>query len=326
MKKTFFLLMIVLFVLTSCSSSSLNLKSGLIGVIYTDALKDDSQFVTFDKYGEKYSEATIKEMGIFQVEQNDDGDIILPVQFSDSIVTITPSGEINSTKTLEFPLFVQEKDGLKLSTYNTHLDYGTLEIEDGEKLQQIKLDGYLRIATFDSNYIYLFATIIEKEQPVLYIIDRDGFQLKKEISLEIDLANDLKNVGNMLLIGSTEGHRNIAIVNKKNWKVNYMELPFGSPEYFIEKGNNIIITHHGQSNITIIDKNNLKVVTTKNIIAPIHKVDYDENNYYFLSQGDNIENAGIISVYNSDNWDLVNKIELPVIRETLVQDIKILKY
>ncbi|MDR6224208.1 hypothetical protein [Desmospora profundinema] len=318
-------LIIMLLILTSCSSSDIEIKRGLIGIIYTDALKDDSEFVTFDKNGNEYSNARLKEMGIFEIEQNEAGDIILPVQFGDSVININSSGKITSNKTLEFPLFVREENGLRISTYNTHLDYGTLEIVNGKQSKQIKLDGFLRIATSDSNNIYVFATIIDKAQPVFYVIDRKNNELDKQIPLKIDLANDLKLIENTLLIGSTDDQNKIAMVNTKNWKVEYLELPFDKPEYFIEETDTIVVTHQNQKNVSILNKDTLDLQTTKKIKFPVFKVDSDENHYYFLTQRDNKDSAGVVCVYDKSNWELVDTITLPVKRNTLVQDIKIIQ-
>src|SRR6478672_131779 len=79
---------VICFFLASCTilqSSSPH----QFGVIYTNASSPDSSFVLFDSNGKITVQEDIPAMGIFQILQNNTGDILLPVQYENKLYSFS---------------------------------------------------------------------------------------------------------------------------------------------------------------------------------------------------------------------------------------------
>lgn len=302
------------------------MQKAKMGVIYTDSLRKDSQFVLLDDDGQMIDSHKIKETGIFQIAEQENGNLLLPVSFGKRLIHISATGEISKEETPVFPLDTREKNRIRTTTYNTHLDYGTLEIKQGKQKKSIKLNGFLRLVDFDFKYIYVFATVIQEKQPVLYVICRETGKLFRKINLEIDLANDLEITEDEIIVSSIEEKNNkIAIISKKDWQQRYQSLPSAQPEFVYQDGGKVYITHRAQGGVTVLDGNTFQVLQTSRLPQPIFKARLFKDKLYVLSQSDDGKFAGFVGIYDIHTWKQEKKIWLPKVRNTLVQDITIIR-
>ncbi|MBA4601156.1 YncE family protein [Thermoactinomyces mirandus] len=325
MKKDFFIIASLLF-LSSCTVGEMEIQQAHMGVIYTDSLREDSQFVLLDNHGRIMDSHKIKEKGIFQIAEKGDGNLLLPVTFGERLVHISSDGDITMEKTPIYPLYTREKGKIRMTTYNTHLNYGTLEIRQGNKKKSVRLDGFLRIVDFDSRHVYVFATVIQEKRPVLYVIDRETGTRIRDLNLEIDLANDLEITEKYILVSSVaEGNNKIAVISKKDWQQRYISLPCSQPEFIYRNGGKIYITHRTQGEITVLDENTFKVLQVSRLPQSIFKARLLKDKLYVLSQADGKKTAGIIGIYDIHTWKQEKRILLPKIRNTLVQDLTVIQ-
>ncbi|MGA8943188.1 MAG: hypothetical protein WB502_10785 [Thermoactinomyces sp.] len=297
-----------------------------IGVIYTDSLKEDSQFVLLDNAGQIIDSHRIMETGIFQISEKGNGNLLLPVTFGESFIHISADGEVSKEETLAFPLHTREKNEIRTTTYNTHLEYGTLKIRYKEQEKSIRLNGFLRVVDFDDRYAYVFATVIQEKRPVLYIIELKTGKLVREINLAIDQANDLGIMEDKIIVSSVEEDNNkIAVISKKNWQQRYISLPHLQPEFLYEADGKIIVTHRLQGEVTVLDGKTFRILQTSRLPQPIFKARLLKDKLYVLSQLNNRKTAGFIGIYDIHTWKQEEKILLPKIRNTRVQDITVIR-
>jgi hypothetical protein len=318
-------------ILCSCTASTVNtlnrikLQKANIGVIYTDALKEDSELVLFNNEGQIIDQEHIRETGIFQIVEGAKGNLVLPVQFGKRLVHISRSGEVAAEDTLAFPLYTREGNNIRVTTYNTDLNYGTLEIRQGTQQRLVKLDGFLRVANFDEQFVYIFATVIQEKKPVLYVVDRATGKLVTTLALQIDLADDLIIIDHKIMVSSIDQQHKIAIIDKRDWQQHYLSLPYAQPEFFYQNREKIYITHPDQGGITVLDRHTLQILQTAQLPQVIYKARLFHNKLYVLSQLDETHHAGLVRVYNIHTWKQEREFLLPKIRGTLVQDLTILK-
>jgi hypothetical protein len=292
-----------------------------IGILYTNALQFNTRMIFFNEKGEDIKTVKISDEAIFQVIQQTNGDLVLPSQFGDKIVHISKDGRMEKESTLEFPLYMDISNDVRITSYNTELYRGTLQItEDGDS-KNIILDGFLRVIKHDSKYIYVFATIIDKEQPVLYVIERENINNVKQLPLEIDLANDLLVLEDSVIISSIESNNKIGVLSKDNIEVNYKNLTHSSPEFLFEKDDKIYITHSGQNVISILDKNTMEEVKSIETKIPAFKAKLKGDSLYLMAQGDNIDNAGVVIEYDINSWKIKSEMIVPFTKKNyLIQD------
>ncbi|SDY86738.1 YncE family protein [Thermoactinomyces sp. DSM 45892] len=326
MKKSYAFLISLLLLLSACTTEGMTLDKASIGVIYTDSLKEDSEFVLLNQDGQIVDQRGIKEKGIFQIAKKKDGSLLLPVQFGDKMVQISSGGIISKEDTPAFPLYVRTDDSIRVTTYNTHMDYGTLEIKEGDQVHTVKLDGYLSVVQFDAKYVYVSATIIQAKRPVFYVLDRETGKLVKEISIKVDLTDDLLLTEEHILVSSTDDQHKIAVINKKDWTVQYRDLSYAQPQFFYPNKDKIIVTHKVDGRITVLDRKTFQVVETAQLPQRIYKARLSSDQLYVLSPLNyDPKNAGLISVYDTKTWKQIKQFRIPNIRETLVQDFTIIQ-
>jgi hypothetical protein len=331
MRKYFTVMIVWGLILCSCTASTVNtldrmkLQKANVGVIYTNALKEDSELVFFNNSGQIVDQQHIQETGIFQIVEGSQGNLVLPVQFGKRFIHISPIGEVAKEDTLAFPLYTREGVNIRVTTYNTDLNYGTLEIRQDSQKKWVKLDGFLRVANFDEEFVYIFATVILEKKPVLYVVDRMTGKIVKKLLLQIDLADDLIVTDHKIIVSSIDPQHKIAIIDKKDWQPQYLLLPYAQPEFFYQSDGKIYITHPDQGGITVLDRHTLQILQTAQLAQVIYKARLFDNKLYVLSQLDKNQYAGLVRVYNIHTWKKENEFLLPKIRETLVQDLTILK-
>lgn len=324
-KSIYFLLSFFLLILSGCSQSVDSLSNHKLAVIYTDATQPDSELVFLNDQGEFQATQKFKEMGIFQLETTERGELILPVQFGNHIIYIHPDGKSSTTDSLQFPLFVIEKMGTRVSTYNSELDAGTLEIKEGQQTQQMRLDGFLRVANFDEQFIYVFASIISQKKPVLYVIDRKQGNLVRTLDLKIDLVTDLEIVDQHLLLTSVDDQRSLARISLTDWSIEYIQVPIERPEFMLVEGEKIYLTYQEQATLSILDRATLQVIKNISLEQPVFKAKVDDSFFYVLTPLMNHKDlVGQIRIYDKKTWRLKDTWNLPAKRDMLVQDFVLL--
>jgi hypothetical protein len=313
----FFLPCIILW-LISCSATKSNTPNQL-GVLYTNASQPDSAFITLDNKGTVTSQTNIPAMGVFQVTQGDNGNLLFPVQFDNKVFTYSPKEKLTKTTVLPFPLFIKEVADFRVTTYNSNLNSGTVEWKQAGHTTRVSIAGFPRVATFDQQHVYVFASIIQQKKPVIYVLAKTTGKIEKVIPLAIDQANDLHISGHTLLVTTTADEKRIGRINLTTWNVDYITLPEAQPEYILSVAGKLLVTYQGSTSLTILDSKSLQVMEQVTLPQPVLKAKIRRNNLYVLSQIPN-SGQGIIGVYQLSNWKLVKKITLPTIRSMRVQD------
>jgi hypothetical protein len=321
-----FMLMILLLLLTSCASGDLGFDRAEVGVIYTDALRKDSELVLFDQGGERVGSRRFNEMGIFRIVPDERGDWLLPVQFGEGWIRLTREGKSTKERLRQFPIDVLSKPGILLASYNSGLNTNTLEVElkkEG-RTYHVGLDGFLRVLEADEQRVYVFADLVSAKKSLLYVLDRKTGKVEREIPLETGEADDILLSGGRILLSSRSGGGRIAVVEKKNWQVRYVTLPFAEPQYLLPDGDRILVTHAGaEGRISILDAATLRVTGTVQLPQPIYKVRQLNGKLYVLTQLHSREKGGEIGVYSIKDWKRERRWDLPVVRDTLVQDLEV---
>jgi hypothetical protein len=322
-----FIMILVLGLITStaCSADTIPLQNAKLAVIYTNAAKKESILALFDTKGELTADIPLKAMGIFEIEQTDQNQLILPERFGQSIITISPSGKVRTHQTKEFPIFVKKRGGVTVYAFNTQQKSNTLEIVQKSGRKQMQLAGFLRTATWDNKYIYVFSSLIEANIAVLYVINRQTGDIVKTVPLAIDLADDLKIVGRDLLITSTDEQKKMAIYDLNKGQVLYIQLPYAMPQYILTTENEIWISHKQQPVFTVLDPKTWKVKRTLSVSQPVFKVQQDTQNLYVLSQSDTANTAGLIGVYDKKDLKQKQRILLPHMGGMRIQNFALLR-
>ncbi|MBH8598136.1 hypothetical protein [Thermoactinomyces sp. CICC 10523] len=322
-----FILVLVLGLLllsAACSRDALPLRHARLAVIYTNAAKKESALMLLDAKGEAIGEIPIKAMGIFQIEKSDKNGLLLPERFGRSLIILSPEGKLRTEQTKEFPIFVKQRDGVTVSAFNTTLHSNTLEIVQNNQRKQLQLPGFLRTATWDDTYVYVFSSLIEAKRAVLYVVDRQRGKVAQTVPLAIDLADDLKIVGHDLLIPSTDEQKKMAIYDLEKKRIRYIELPFAKPQYILPVANEIWITHKQQAVLTVLDPDADQVKRTLAVSQPIFQAKQDAQHLYILSQSDSAETAGVLGVYDKKHLHQIKRISLPRKGEMRIQDFALL--
>jgi hypothetical protein len=321
-----FMAILMLVLLTSCTSGDLGFDRAEVGVIYTDALRKDSELVLFDQGGERVGSRRFDEMGIFRIVPDERGDWILPVQFGEGRIRLSRDGKEAKEGLRPFPIDVLSKPGILLASYNSSLNSNTLEVElkkEG-RTYLVELDGFLRVLEADEHRVYAFADLVSAKKSLLYVLDRKTGRVEREIKLETGEADDILLSGDRVLLSSRSGGGRIAVVEKKNWQVRYVTLPFAEPQYLLPDGARILVTHAGaEGRISILDAGTLQVADTVRLPQPIYKVCQASGKLYVLTQSHSREKGGEIGIYSMKDWKRERRWDLPVIRDTLVQDLEV---
>jgi hypothetical protein len=316
----YLILIFVSFLIASCNVFSS--PPALFGVIYTNASTPDSSFVLFDSKGEITFQEDLPAMGIFQLAKDNKGNVLLPVQYEDKVYSFSLSSkQRKETKSLPYPIYMNQVDDFRITTYNSGLHSGTIRWNEHKKIMSTIVKGFPRIATFDQTYIYVFATIIDQKKPLIYLIQRNTGKIEAEIPLKIDQANDMKIIDNHIMITSTMNQKQIALLDRQSKQIQYITLPHARPEYIIPLSNNtVLITYQGSTIMTQMDRTSRKVLGQIQLPQPVFKVKYKNNNLYVLSQIP-ANGQGLIGLYDTKKWKLQKKYLLPTIRDTTVQDL-----
>jgi len=321
-----FMVIILMLSLTSCAWGDLGFDRAEVGVIYTDAQRKDSELVLFDQGGKQVGSRRFNEMGIFRIVPDERGDWLLPVQFGEGWIRITREGKETKESVRQFPIDVLSKPGILLASYNSGLHTNTLEVDlkkEG-RTYHVELDGFLRVLEADEQRVYVFADLVSAKKSLLYVLDRKTGKMKREIPLETGEADDILLSDGRVLLSSRSGGGRIAVVEQKNWQVRYVTLPFAEPQYLLPDGDQILVTHAGsEGRISILDAATLRVTGTVRIPQPIYKVSQANGKLYVLTQSHSREKGGEIGVYAIKGWKRERRWDLPVIRDTLVQDVEV---
>lgn len=319
-------LVLIIFFLSSCASGDWVLDQAEVGVIYTDALRKDSELVLFDKNGERMGSKRFNEMGIFQIEPDGEGNWLLPVRFGEGRIRLTKDGKETKEGNRPFPIQVLSKPDMLLASYNSGLNTNTLEVEPKNKGRHysVELEGFLRVMEADDRYVYAFADVVKDKRSVLYVLDRDTGRLVRKIPLQTGQADSMLLTSDRVILSSKSGGGLIAVVGKDNWQVKYVTLPFAQPQYLLPDGNRTIVTHAGpEGRISILDNASLQVVETKKLSQPIFKVRLANGKLYVLTQWHERETGGEIGIYSIKDWKREKRWTLPAVRDTLAQDLEV---
>ncbi|MBN2910082.1 hypothetical protein JQC72_11275 [Polycladomyces sp. WAk] len=321
-----FMVIILMLSQTSCAWGDPGFDRAEVGVIYTDALRKDSELVMFDQGGERVGSRRFNEMGIFRIVPDERGDWLLPVQFGQGWIRITREGKETKESVRPFPIDVLSKPGILLASYNSGLHTNTLEVDlkkEG-RTYHVELDGFLRVLEADEQRVYVFADLVSAKKSLLYVLDRKTGKMKREIPLETGEADDILLSDGRVLLSSRSGGGRIAVVEQQNWQVRYVTLPFAEPQYLLPDGDRILVTHAGsKGRISILDAATLRVTGTIRLPQPIYKVSEANGKLYVLTQSHSREKGGEIGVYSIKDWKRERRWDLPVIRDTLVQDLEV---
>jgi hypothetical protein len=306
--------------LAGCTSSSLPTPQSF-GIIYTNASTPDSAYVQFDKNGDIQNQVDIPAMGIFQIESDQSGNLFFPVQYENLIYSLSlAKNELQKTKSLLYPIHLNQKGNFRVTTYNTSLQSGSVEWHQGNKVKKITVSGFPRVATFDQSHVYVFATIIEQKRPVLYWIDRESGKIDATIPVHIDQANDMQIIDDHLYITSVTNQKQIASIHRRTKKITYLTLPETKPEYIFSTSNYLFITHQNNRKLTKLERKTNRILEQIELPQPVFKLQLKADELYVLSQIP-ANGQGLVGVYNLSDWKLKRKYLLPTIRDTTVQDI-----
>lgn len=306
--------------LIGCTVSSLS-SSHSFGAIYTNASISDSAFVLFDKNGNINHQVDIPAMGIFQIAADQSGNLFFPVQYENKIYSISlANNELKETRSLSYPIYINQTGTFRITTFNTSLQSGTVEWRQANTVKSIIVSGFPRVATFDQSHIYVFATIIEQKKPVLYWINRDSKKIDATLPLKIDQANDIQIIDDRLYITSVTNQKQIAIINRKTKKITYLTLPESRPEYLLSTPEYLFISYQNNRKITKLDRYTNRILEQIELPQPVFKLQLKADKLYVLSQIPS-NGQGLVGVYNLSDWKLKSKYLLPSIRDTTVQDI-----
>jgi hypothetical protein len=321
-------LLLCLMGLCSCASAppTNTTEPSKLAVIYTSAAQSASRLVFLNRLGEVNRSVPLQEGGIFHLEQNPRGELILPVQYGNHLIYLDRKGQSRKQASLLYPLFVKEAQGIRIATYNTELNAGTLEMKQANQTHRVKLPGFLRVATFDEHHVYVFATIIHQKKPVLYVLDRNRASLIQTLPLQIDLANDMEIIHGHCVLTSVDAHRQIAVVSLKDWSIRYIDVPYGQPEFILPQGDSFYLTYQNQTKLSVIDADTWQPRSTATLKHPVFRADADSEHLYVLTPLDQSDHAGgIISVYDKKTFRYKGNWTLPKERELLVQDLAVLR-
>lgn len=306
--------------LTGCTVFSVP-NSHSFGAIYTNASIPDSAFVLFDKNGNINHQVDMPAMGIFQIASDQLGNLFFPVQYENKIYSLSlANNELKETKSLPYPVYINQAGNFRVITFNTSLQSGTVEWRQGNKGKSITVSGFPRVATFDQSHIYVFATIIEQKKPVLYWINRDSGKIEATLPIDIDQANDMQIIDDHLYITSITNQKQIAIINQKTKKITYLTLPESRPEYILSTSEYLLISYQNNRKITKLDRKTNRILEQIELPQPVFKLQLKADELYVLSQIP-ANGQGLVGVYDVSDWKLKRKYLLPAIRDTTIQDI-----
>ncbi|MGC4377384.1 hypothetical protein WD019_10650 [Fictibacillus sp. Mic-4] len=328
---------VLLFALTGCEKKinpmdpvkdDVNLKNKKLAVIYTDVNSRDSELVLINNKDKIEETQRFKYAGIVQVIKNPSGGLLLPVQLEDILIQIASNGEVNEQKIKTFPLFMETQKGYRLTTYNTAMDYGTIEILENGKKKSKKLDGLLRSATADQKYVYVYGNV-NGSANVLYVLDRQNLKLIKDMTLSYGPSDCIKVIDGKVFL-SSDNDNMLTIVTPDSWKVSYMKLPYTGPDRILSDSDSIYIAYELGNRITKIDRKTLEIqksfkLSGQNTI----NMRMDNKYLYILSQTDLDEQpikgaVGRIGIYDKQTGKMSDEIILPEKRDMLVQDLELL--
>ncbi|MCS1351039.1 YncE family protein [Mechercharimyces sp. CAU 1602] len=324
--KTIVLATVTASMLTSCADNEISLDNGDIGVVYTNSLEEDSEFVVFNQGGEVTSSATIDAIGIFEIREDRDGNILLPARFNTGFTKINPSGSISEMESLDFPYYTKIKGDTRLTTFNSDLEYGKVEIkEEGKEGVEVKLDGILPSATFDDSYAYINADFPDvADRHMQYVLDRKSKKIIKKLVIEHGNASDVSMINGKVVSVSNKEDPYLSVLEPGTWNVSNVKLPHPYSERIIPDGDHFYVLYSMSPYITMMDSNTFKEIKTFKADVPLLQARVDDKYIYCLSQRED-QYAGLIHIYDKKTGEKKKEFLLPRKRETLVQDLTLLK-
>ncbi|WP_089970656.1 YncE family protein [Lihuaxuella thermophila] len=305
-----------------------NISDSHIAVIYTDATKEDSELVFIDDKKQILGSHQMKQMYIKRIERGENNELLLPVAFGDSIITIQADGKISERETPIMPLDIFVHKGVEISSYNTDYSTGTLEKKQEDQVKKTTLSGLLEAVAMDDDYVYAVGNAISDKYNALYILEKDTLKVHKEIGLgpQYGIGKEIQILDGKLLLTSPQT-KSLTIVTKGTREMKQVKLPYKEPDDLLIDQDSIYVTYMLGNHITKIDRKTLQVKGSFSTgDQAVLRADMDSQNIYVLSQAQNDPQprqdiVGRIGIYNKQTGNKVGMIELPNKRNMGVQDL-----
>lgn len=292
------------------------LKGGY-GVIFTNCVGKESEFVSFDESGKLVSEIPFEARCSNKVQYHPSGGYTLPADSDKKITRISKEGKVEIEKVQAHVPFIKETPELTVIGYNNDTKKNTLEFREAGGGKLLEWKGVLTDVQMDEKYIYIQSSNMKPEgpfEPVVLVIDRKSKEVIKEIKLEekygVALSTEL--LPHKLIIPSQED-QSVASIDLNTWKVEKHSIPFTKPEILAKHGDRLFVVN-AQGELAELDQQ-MKVVKHKKISsANIVSMRVFPDGLYLLRREDNqkvTKSSGSIEIYDLDSWDLKKKITLP---------------
>ena len=319
-------LILFLSVLSACAEKKVQWAGGAYAFIFTNSLEEDSEFVVVDAQGKEVSSVRLSAMGIFQITSDHRGGWILPEKFGDTLTYVKADGSVEEEECLLFPLTVREDRELRIATYNTAYDYGTLEIKKGETVKRIKLDDLLIKADRDEQKVYVFSANPDTFTYKVIIVDLKSGAPEKEIPVPTALPETFRVMDGKLWMTDPD-RPNVWLLDLKTHRLENIEVPGTSTRWVLEDADSIYIVPDPHQ-ITVLDRKTLK---KKGVLQlQLDKKEHsqlnmrmDEKHIYLLEQ---LEGGDAkFTVFDKKTGKRLQSFQLQAPRETLVQNFVLLK-
>jgi len=157
-----------------------------------------------------------------------------------------------------------------------------------------------------------FADIIEKKQPVIYVIETQNNQNKPElirtINLKHGVADEIEVFNNKLIV-STKNE--LTVLDPISFDIQYKSMPYNNPVYIEPIRNKLLVSF--DPNIIAYFDENFKLVNKKELDFPILKIDFDHEKIYCLSQIQSKEDiGGKITIFHKKDLKFEKYINFPL--------------
>lgn len=148
-------------------------------------------------------EYRIADVQYIQKSSEKDSHLMLFSEHDSLYYTINNKNKLKKHKSKAPITFYMNEKGLKIKSYNLDIEDNILEIKDQKYKNnyELILPSYLITANFDNEYIYVSYYYGEKDEHLLYVIDREQSKVIKTISLTDD-ANKIEPFGEVILINT----------------------------------------------------------------------------------------------------------------------------
>ncbi|KPC76767.1 hypothetical protein ADL26_05080 [Thermoactinomyces vulgaris] len=309
-----FTITVISTILAACSNNQIDLDLGKFGIVYTDSLKDDSEFSVIDANGTTKSSQQLDVTGIYQIASDGRGGYFLPSELTSSLVHIDQKGKITTSKNFNVHNYINNQYGYQVTLFNTNVDINTLEIKYKNKIKRLNLPSFARMATFDSNYVYVFCDTESKSY--IYVIGLRTGKIIRKIPVKKSGADDMDIFHGQIVSPPSDANFLITL-DPKNWKVQYRLLPHNNPDRMVADHNYLYVSTK-EGYIMKLNQNYEVEKSTKSNPLILNML-VDKENLYVLSQIQSDQYAGYIITYDKNTLKIKQKISLPNIRDTLVQ-------